>query len=56
MTIVYALREHDLKNNKTQDFIAIRSEDGFLYINIPVEKIKRALKEFKTGEEINVNL
>lgn len=53
---VYALRENNKKTQKHHDYIAIRSDDGYLYLNIPVERIKKALKEFKTGEEFNVNI
>ena len=55
MTRTYALKEHNLKKNEVKEYIAIRSEDGYLYINIPKEMIEKALKEFETGEEVNVN-
>lgn len=53
-TKLYALREHFGDNCKI-DSIVIRDQDEVIYIKIPAEKLREALKEFETGEEININ-
>lgn len=55
MLITYAVRVHNLKENTTEDFIAIRTEENYMLIDVPLEKIKRALEEFEKGEELNIN-
>lgn len=52
---IYALREHYKKDNTTEDFIVIRSEDYMVHVQVPTEKIREALKQFETGEEVNRN-